>query len=126
MTNPKDIEKKFRKLVYEPVHESTTCWCEPIFRKEDDGKLHIVHNEQRDILTAFLLQEIERAYADERAWFKDIVSTLRVEKPHREDEEMAYEFKRNIVAEVRARLLDAINMRHPEAAKGDLVDKGAR
>lgn len=46
--------KEFRRLVYEPEHESTTCWCKPDFLKRKEGHMEIVHHEQRDTLTNFV------------------------------------------------------------------------
>ncbi len=65
MTNPplqREIEEavsEFRKAVYEPVHLETTCWCKPKFLNKD-GVLHIEHNEQRDILSQILRQNLTR------------------------------------------------------------------
>ena len=39
------------RMIYEPEHEKTTCWCNPRFVKRPDGKLEIVHNEQKDVIT---------------------------------------------------------------------------
>lgn len=45
--------KELRKLVYEPEHSETLCWCEPKFENRE-GVLHIIHNEQRDTITNFV------------------------------------------------------------------------
>lgn len=50
--------KEFRRLIYEPEHESTTCWCEPEFRNEG-GTLNIIHHEQRDVLSEFVRQNFK-------------------------------------------------------------------
>lgn len=50
--------QRFRKAIYEPEHTETTCWCKPQFRRETDGNLHIIHNEQRDVLSALFLTEL--------------------------------------------------------------------
>ena len=43
-----------RDLIYEPEHErGQTCWCEP-YTIVKNGTPHIIHNEQRDIITTFV------------------------------------------------------------------------
>lgn len=48
--------RAFRRLVYEPEHTETMCWCEPKFVKTEAGLLQVVHNEQRDVLTDYVRQ----------------------------------------------------------------------
>ena len=53
LEDPRIIE--LRRLIYEPEHTEAPCWCNPSFiKKGDDEKLHIIHNEQRDEITAFV------------------------------------------------------------------------
>lgn len=43
-------------MVYEPEHISGgVCWCQVKYLKRTDGKLEIVHQTQKDILTQFIL-----------------------------------------------------------------------
>lgn len=46
--------KEFRKLIYEPEHTSTVCWCDPLFFKQRSGRLKIVHRRQKDDLVNFV------------------------------------------------------------------------
>ena len=62
--------RDFRKLVYEPEHSETVCWCNPKFENRE-GTLHIIHNEQRDTLTNYITDlvqdkqdELQKAYAE--------------------------------------------------------------
>lgn len=51
-------EKEFLKLHYEPEHESgQTCGCKPVTLVKE-GIIHIEHNEQRIILSAFLSSKL--------------------------------------------------------------------
>ena len=51
-----ELLSEFRKLVYEPEHEETICWCQPAFLKLNDSAMEIKHNEQRDVLEDFVRQ----------------------------------------------------------------------
>lgn len=53
-------EEEFMRIHYEPEHqEGGVCWCGTSFKKEVDGKVHIYHKEQRDILKSFFSQELK-------------------------------------------------------------------
>jgi hypothetical protein len=46
--------KELRRLIWEPEHTETICWCAPKFEKQGIQTLHIIHNEQRDTITKFV------------------------------------------------------------------------
>lgn len=47
--------KGLRDLIYEPEHqEGGVCWCGVAYSRESDGKVHIRHKEQRDVLSDWL------------------------------------------------------------------------
>lgn len=48
----------FKKSIYEPEHTEAPCWCNPVFSRETDEKLHITHNEQRNVLTEYILDMV--------------------------------------------------------------------
>lgn len=61
-------ENRLVKIHYEPEHsDGGVCWCDPK-KTVEDGVLTIVHNEQRDVLKAFMSQVIQ----EERAKLKAI------------------------------------------------------
>lgn len=46
--------KKLRDSIYEPEHKKGgVCWCGIIYEKREDGKMHISHKSQRDLITDF-------------------------------------------------------------------------
>lgn len=50
-----DKLKHLRKIIYEPEHErGVTCWCRPKVFRSNVGIMHIVHNEQRELLTRYV------------------------------------------------------------------------
>ena len=60
----REWQKEWPSMHYEPEHESgQTCWCKPnsIVRGET---LHIEHNEQREVLEAFITSIEKEARAD--------------------------------------------------------------
>lgn len=65
MTPIEKIIGEFKKLVYEPEHESGTgkCWC-GVTWKRDNVKMEIVHKEQRIVLAAFLRASLQNQMND--------------------------------------------------------------
>lgn len=59
-------------------------------------------------LESFLLAEVNRAREEERKFICEIIKALQVEKPDREDEQNVYLFKKTIVHEIRAKLLETL------------------
>lgn len=85
------IVKEFLKLHYEPEHTETVCWCEPKFENKD-GTLHIIHNEQRNILSEFLRTHATALIEVGRAENEELYKETNIKKLVEEMEEQAEEY----------------------------------
>lgn len=82
-TLKKNLVRKFRKQVYEPEHIKAPCWCSTTWRKEEDGKMHIYHTEQRDLLSLLLEKAIDEVWEKAQEEEQDkILATQFTSKRH--------------------------------------------